>query len=90
MEGFSHANEWNTPANREPRTIIDRYRHGLDLFGRPEETYEPVEKLDAPSFVMANAERFRYLLDRSGEDGGFEDADEYIDESDSVASTESV
>jgi beta-1,4-mannosyl-glycoprotein beta-1,4-N-acetylglucosaminyltransferase len=76
MHSFSHQG-WNTANNRDARNLINRVRLGLDLFGRAGELYDKVEKNeDVPSFISEQYEkkgRFRYLLDRDGEDAGFED-----------------
>ncbi|KAK6001622.1 hypothetical protein QM012_002953 [Aureobasidium pullulans] len=76
MHSFSHQG-WNTAENRDSRTLIDRVRQGLDLFGRADELYDRIEdNPDVPSFITAQFEqkgRFRYLLNRDGEDAGFDD-----------------
>jgi beta-1,4-mannosyl-glycoprotein beta-1,4-N-acetylglucosaminyltransferase len=76
MHSFSHQG-WNTAENRDSRTMIDRVRHGLDLFGRPDQIYDKIENnKDVPSYISEQYERkgrFRYLLDRDGQDAGFED-----------------
>lgn len=76
MHSFSHQG-WNTAENRDSSTLIDRVRHGLDLFGRADELYDEFEdNKDVPSYITAQYEqkgRFGYLLDRNGEDAGFDD-----------------
>jgi beta-1,4-mannosyl-glycoprotein beta-1,4-N-acetylglucosaminyltransferase len=76
MHSFSHQG-WNTANNRDSRTLVNRVRHGLDLFGRVGELYDRVElNGDVPPFVFEQYKqngRFRYLLNRDGEDAGFED-----------------
>jgi beta-1,4-mannosyl-glycoprotein beta-1,4-N-acetylglucosaminyltransferase len=76
MHSFSHQG-WNTAENRDSRTLIDRVRHGLDLFGRTDQIYDKIEdNKDVPSYISEQYERkgrFRYLLDRDGQDAGFED-----------------
>lgn len=76
MHSFSHQG-WNTEENRDSRTLINRVRHGLDLFGRADELYDKLEdNKDVPSYITAQYEqkgRFKYLLDRDGEDAGFDD-----------------
>ncbi|CAD0090630.1 unnamed protein product [Aureobasidium mustum] len=76
MHSFSHQG-WNTEENRDSRTLINRVRHGLDLFGRADELYDKIEdNKDVPSYITAQYEqkgRFKYLLDRDGEDAGFDD-----------------
>ena len=66
--------QWNTPENRDPRTIVDRVRHGIDLFGRWGQFYDKIEdNRDVPEYVLENAEKFKYLVDRDGEDAAFVD-----------------
>ncbi|KAI7336753.1 hypothetical protein KC367_g8885 [Hortaea werneckii] len=77
MESFSHT-PWNTPKNRDPDTIVERVRNGKDLFGRPDEVYERVDRveeglMDVPYYIVQNESRFGYLLDRDGEGAGFTD-----------------
>lgn len=76
MNGYSHK-DVNTPENRDAKTIIDRVRNGKDLFGRPNEIYDRVEHIeDVPEFILSQNRlmmRFKYLLERNGEDAGFED-----------------
>ncbi|EMC91821.1 glycosyltransferase family 17 protein, partial [Baudoinia panamericana UAMH 10762] len=73
MQSFSHVG-WNTEANRDVRTIVERVRGGVDLFGREGEVYERVEgNTDVPAYILQQPTRFGYLLDRDGEDGGFQD-----------------
>lgn len=76
MQSFSHQ-KWNTEGNRDAKTMVHRVRNGLDLFGRPDEVYDKVEdNKDIPQYIVDAHEkdgRFKYLLDRDGEDAGFED-----------------
>ncbi len=73
MESFSHS-KWNTPENREPKTIVERVRHGLDLFNRQGENYDKVERnQDVPRYVLQNRDRFHYMLDRDADDAAFQD-----------------
>ena len=66
--------QWNTPENRDPSIIAERFRHGIDLFGRRGENYDKVEdNKDVPQYVLENNDRFKYLVDRDGEDAAFED-----------------
>ena len=74
MASFSHAEQWNTPENRNPKTIADRVRHGIDLFGRWGQNYDRVDdNEDVPQYVLKNPERFRYLINRDAEDAAFAD-----------------
>ena len=73
MMSFSHTG-WNTAENREVKTIVQRVRNGLDLFGRPTEMYDRVTgNRDVPAYVSGHRERFEYLLDRDGENAAFTD-----------------
>lgn len=73
MSSFSHT-PLNTDENRDEKTILERVRNGLDLFGRASEKYSRVENnRDVPDYVMQNAAKFKYLIDRDGEDAGFSD-----------------
>lgn len=78
MSSFSHQG-WNTAANRDERTIVERVRRGLDLFGREGEVYERVEgNGDLPGYVRGEFEqkgRFGWLVERDGVGGGFLDFD---------------
>lgn len=78
MHSFSHQS-WNTEYNRLPETIAERVKNGEDLFGRPGEEYEKIEKNeDLPSYVLQQFRdmgRFRYMVDRSDSHAGFEDWD---------------
>lgn len=76
LHSFSHQG-WNTEENRDARTMVDRVRNGLDLFARPGEAYDMIEdNQDVPQYILTAFERerrFRYLIDRTGHDAGFED-----------------
>ncbi|KAK4495365.1 hypothetical protein PRZ48_013696 [Zasmidium cellare] len=77
MASFSHKS-LNTEANRDPGTIVERVRKGVDLFGREGEKYEFLDKerMDLPGFVereWMERGRFGWLVERTGEDGGFID-----------------
>lgn len=73
MSSFSHT-PWNTEANRDEKTIVERVKTGQDLFGRVGEDYARVEEnKDVPEYVLHRPDMFGYLLDRDGEDAGFKD-----------------
>lgn len=77
LHSFSHEN-WDTAENRNAGVMISRVREGKDLFGREGEVYNRVDPSDvnAPSYILEQNEamgRFGYLLNRDGEDAGFED-----------------
>lgn len=77
LHSLSHEN-WDTAENRNAGVMISRVREGKDLFGREGEVYDTVDPSDvnAPSYILEQNEamgRFGYLLNRDGEDAGFED-----------------
>lgn len=76
MNSFSHQG-WNLKEYRDKATLVRRVRKGEDLFGREGEVYDRVEgNGDVPPYLLGEFERegrFRYMLDRDGEDGAFED-----------------
>ncbi|RAK81617.1 glycosyl transferase family 17 protein [Aspergillus fijiensis CBS 313.89] len=73
IRGFSHT-EYNRPEFVEPREIVRRVRHGLDLFDREGQEYEKVAHVtDVPEYLKRNARRFAFLLDRDPQDANFED-----------------
>ncbi|PGH09556.1 beta-1,4-mannosyl-glycoprotein beta-1,4-N-acetylglucosaminyltransferase [Blastomyces parvus] len=72
---FSHT-EYNRPEFTNKEHLVEVVRTGKDLFNRPGEVYERVQaNLDVPAYLKGEAEkeRFRYMLDRDGKDGGFVD-----------------
>ncbi len=81
MNSFSHQG-WNTQENREAKTMMHRVRNGLDLFARPGESYNRIkDNQDVPQYILDVFERegrFKYLLDRDGEDAGFEDSAAFL------------
>ncbi|KAM0722854.1 hypothetical protein Q7P37_001052 [Cladosporium fusiforme] len=77
LHSFSHQN-WDTEENRNAQVMMARVREGKDLFGRDEEVYEKVQRadMDLPRYIVeqnAAEGRFKFLIDRDGEDAGFED-----------------
>lgn len=77
LHSFSHQ-ELDTEENRDKKVILSRVREGKDLFGREDQVYDkvPAEGLDVPSYILEQYQangRFKYLVDRDGEDAGFED-----------------
>ncbi|PIA98283.1 hypothetical protein CB0940_05440 [Cercospora beticola] len=78
MNSFSHQ-IWNTPENRDPRTIAERVKNGQDLFGRMGEEFEKVEhNEDIPPYVARQHKekgRFGYMVNRDNEHASFEDWD---------------
>ncbi|KAK5165534.1 uncharacterized protein LTR77_009063 [Saxophila tyrrhenica] len=75
MESFSHT-PWNTEENRDAKTMVERVRNGVDLFGRETEVYDKVDNNpDVPSYILTKQEEYGYLLDRDGQDAAFKDYD---------------
>lgn len=77
MSSFSHKS-LNTEDNRNPKTILERVRKGKDLFGRQGEEYEFLNerRIDLPKYIeqeWMNEKRFGWLVERTGENGGFVD-----------------
>lgn len=81
LRGFSHTT-LNTPENRNATVMAQRIHNGEDIFGRTQEKYDRVEgNRDLPALILEEFERtgrFRYLLDRDGEDAAFEDFAEVV------------
>ncbi|KPI42700.1 uncharacterized protein AB675_1917 [Cyphellophora attinorum] len=71
VKSFSHQ-EMNTPDFTDPSKILQRVRNGVDLFNRGN-LYRIDKNLDVPDFVTRNIDRFGWILNRDGEDGGFRD-----------------
>lgn len=79
MQSFSHA-PWNTPQNRDSKTIVERVRKGQDLFGRETELYDRIDdNRDVPAYVQQNSEKFKYLVNRDDRNAGFVDVDDARD-----------
>jgi beta-1,4-mannosyl-glycoprotein beta-1,4-N-acetylglucosaminyltransferase len=73
LTSFSHTN-WNQPEFRDPAKIVGRVRHGLDLYDRKDEIYDRVDSNpDVPKFIMANKEKFSYMIDRDPANANFRD-----------------
>ncbi|CAG8950229.1 hypothetical protein HYFRA_00008467 [Hymenoscyphus fraxineus] len=72
IKSFSH-----TEMDREEITnkdnIVHRVRFGLDVFNRPESHFDRLDDVDHPEFLLNNKERYGYMLNRDGADGGFWD-----------------
>jgi beta-1,4-mannosyl-glycoprotein beta-1,4-N-acetylglucosaminyltransferase len=73
MSSFSHT--WmNHESFRDRDRIADRVRQGKDAWDREGEEYKRVDgNRDVPSILLAQRERFTYLLDRDGPSAGFRD-----------------
>ena len=78
ITSFSHT-KWNLPEFRDRSHILQRVRHGLDLFKREGEVYNRIERqeMDLPRYLLGGGgerqNKFEYLLNRDGERGGFVD-----------------
>lgn len=73
MASFSH--RWmNKEKYRQPHKIVAAVRNGRDLWGRKQDQFMRVEDNDdLPALLLQDRERFRYMVDRSGESAGFAD-----------------
>lgn len=73
MQSFSHT--WmNAAEYRDRDRIADRVRRGKDLWDRNRDLFDRLEgNKDVPPILLADPERFRYLLNRDGPTAGFED-----------------
>jgi beta-1,4-mannosyl-glycoprotein beta-1,4-N-acetylglucosaminyltransferase len=64
----------NKPEFKEPSEIVRRFRNGLELFERDDNTFKRVDLMeDLPEFLKQNPERFSYLLDRDPVNANFRD-----------------
>lgn len=73
MRSFSHT--WMNDAEyRDRPRIADRVRRGKDLWDRERDVFDRLAgNKDVPAVLLADPERFRYLLNRDGPTAGFED-----------------
>jgi len=73
MGSFSHTS-LNQEGFRDRQRIVDRVRNGKDLWDRKGEEFDWVDQNeDLPEILKGDRERWRYLLDRDGENAGFVD-----------------
>lgn len=73
VTSFSHS-EMNQDRFKDQQLIVNRVRSGTDMFDRAEEHFDRIEdNLDVPEFVVKHRDRYAYLLDRDGPNGGFVD-----------------
>jgi beta-1,4-mannosyl-glycoprotein beta-1,4-N-acetylglucosaminyltransferase len=80
VKSFSHQ-EMNTPDFTDPRKILERVRTGRDMFARWN-MFRIENNVDVPETVVKERKKWKYMLDRDGENAGFEDAWELIGEGD--------
>ena len=65
----------------EPRKIVERVRDGLDVLKLEDGDGKRVDNnLDIPEFLAQNRQGYEYLFSRDGEDAGFEDYAEVLQE----------
>lgn len=76
VQSFSHQ-EMNTPEFTDPRKILERVRGGRDMFARWD-MFRLENNVDVPEAVVRDRKKWGFMLDRDGEDGGFEDAGEFV------------
>ncbi|KAL9026788.1 MAG: hypothetical protein Q9196_004599 [Gyalolechia fulgens] len=82
VQSFSHS-ELNRPEFTDRARILQRVRHGIDMFDRGEEKFDRIDtNRDVPQYLLENRARFGYTIDRDPPDGNFED----VEESDLVSS----
>ncbi|KAL1601630.1 hypothetical protein SLS60_006545 [Paraconiothyrium brasiliense] len=75
MKSFSHTN-LNAEKFRSKERIVEHIRNGKDLWDRWFQWYKRVDKnQDLPEYLKEEVKkgRFMYMIDRDGENAGFED-----------------
>jgi beta-1,4-mannosyl-glycoprotein beta-1,4-N-acetylglucosaminyltransferase len=72
VQSFSHQ-EMNTPDFTDSRKILERVRNGKDLFARWD-MFRFENNVDVPEAVVKDPKKWGFMLDRDGEEAGFEDA----------------
>ncbi|KAL8951943.1 MAG: hypothetical protein Q9222_002127 [Ikaeria aurantiellina] len=76
VQSFSHS-ELNKPEFTDRAKILQRVRHGIDMFDRGSEKFDRVDSNpDIPAYLLANEDRFGYVIDRDPSHGNFEDFSE--------------
>ncbi|KAL8739680.1 MAG: hypothetical protein Q9190_007541 [Brigantiaea leucoxantha] len=76
IQSFSHT-EMNQPAFTDRRKILQRVRHGIDMFERGGEIFDRIDNnQDVPKYLLQHNEKFGYVIDRDPQDGNFEDFEE--------------
>ena len=76
IQSFSHS-ELNRPEFTDRAKILQRVRHGVDMFDRGEERFDRIDiNLDVPRYLTENKDRFAYTIDRDPLSGNFEDFDQ--------------
>lgn len=76
LASFSHAG-YNREEFRNEKAIVERVRHGKDLFDRPGEFYDRIENnKDVPTYItktLDQVQRFGYMLNRDPPNANFKD-----------------
>ncbi|KAL8834403.1 MAG: hypothetical protein Q9170_003771 [Blastenia crenularia] len=76
IQSFSHS-ELNRPEFTDRAKILQRVRHGIDMFDRGEERFDRIDtNKDVPQYLLENKDRFGYTIDRDPPHGNFEDFEE--------------
>ncbi|KAF4977728.1 hypothetical protein FDECE_18316 [Fusarium decemcellulare] len=73
MSSFSHS--WmNQEKFRNADHIANAVREGVDVWGRSVDTFRRIQNnADLPRCLLEDSERFKYMLNRDGENAGFTD-----------------
>lgn len=73
IQSFSHT-EMNQPRFTDRAKILQRVRHGIDMFDRGNEIFDRIDtNNDVPQYLLANKDRFGYTINRDPPDGNFGD-----------------
>ncbi|KAL9601535.1 MAG: hypothetical protein Q9219_002487 [cf. Caloplaca sp. 3 TL-2023] len=73
VQSFSHS-ELNRPEFTDRARILQRVRHGIDMFDRDSDKFDRIDtNRDVPQYLLENRDRFGYTIDRDPIDGNFED-----------------
>ena len=73
IKHYTHTELTGNPAVSSKEHIVRVVRRGEDLYDRSDQRYTFIEPTDVPKYVLANAVRFSYMLDRRGPTAGFLD-----------------
>ncbi|KAI4121813.1 MAG: hypothetical protein LQ338_006161 [Usnochroma carphineum] len=76
IQSFSHT-EMNQPRFTDRAKILQRVRHGIDMFERDNEKFDRIDtNNDVPQYLLENRDRFGYTISRDPPNGNFEDFEE--------------
>lgn len=73
ITSFSHT-EMDKPEFKDPKRVLERVRNGIDAFDRANCTRVEHNR-DVPDFLLANSEKYAYMLDRDPPNANFRDID---------------